>query len=280
MFFRNWLFTVMKMWYFIFIYKTFWEDNKLKKLLDQAMMLKKEQPLFFFLTATKYAVSFLFFISIMIPFYSASALGITARFTLFNMKAWFIYFIVFLGIGIVYLFMILMNKVALAKTIYLVNLIIAAVLFLFFLLIMSVDKSDTPSYVNFSLGLGFFLDLILIAAMAILHFKPTIPEKLLVKLFKINPNVEVVSEVVPSQPVEVVEVVVEEPKEPEPVKEVAPEPVKEVAPEPVKEVAPEPVKEVAPEPVKEVAPEPVKEVAPEPVEEEVIQEKPEEKVSE
>ncbi|MBU0997775.1 MAG: hypothetical protein KKE16_07015 [Firmicutes bacterium] len=246
----------------------------MKKLLDQAMLLKKEQPLFFFLTATKYAVSFLFFISLLIPFYSASGLGITVRFTLFNMNAWFIYFIIFLGIGIAYLFLVLTNKRGLANKIFLVNFILAVLLILLFLLALASDKSQTPSYVTFSIGLGFFLDLIFIAAMAILQFKPSIAEKVLVKLFKINPVVAETVEV-PAEPV--VEPVVEELPKEEPAPAVEPEKAPEVEePVPAVELEKAPEVEVAtePEPEAEVATEP------EPEAEVAVEETPEEKKTE
>lgn len=196
--------------------KNFFKDlvDNTKGIIDKSKDLLENNKAHFIQVMLKGGIGFLFFISLMIPFYYGVVIGLRINVGLFDLRGWFIYFILFLGFVVIYLLYGLNDKLQQANKVFRIHTIFALIMVFWTAILYLADTSGISVR---GLSFGWFLDLILAVIMGILTWKealllnPII--KILVKEEKANPEEKQMKEI-PE-----VEIVDETAKEEEPEKE-------------------------------------------------------------
>ncbi|MDD3123597.1 MAG: hypothetical protein PHC62_08825 [Candidatus Izemoplasmatales bacterium] len=167
----------------------------MKEILGKAKELYKNEPNLFLLAAFKEFVMLLFFISIMIPFYTASGYGIVAHFTVFSLNGWFWSFLillVWLGSMGSFFYFTLVKKPDILKKIQLGQVVLSALLFVIFFIIFVSDAASAPSFIRVYLSLGFFTDLICIAALVLITVRDQLVADFIKQYVKVKKHEETV----------------------------------------------------------------------------------------
>ena len=179
-------------------------NEKFQALVNKAKSLMQEKPRYFYLNLARVVSGLIFLIVVMLPFYSGTLLGVTARFNIFDMKVSFIYFLVFLGLPFaVAYFAIIENKKNL-RLFVLIETILSIVLIVFFFLAFLIERSDS-NLITFRLSIGFYLSLLSLTDLILLTWKEELMIKLLGKFIKFKHEDVVEAEIVEVEQVEVKE---------------------------------------------------------------------------
>jgi hypothetical protein len=167
----------------------------LKEIINSTKEFYKNDTNMFLLTAFKELIMLLFFISIMLPFYTASGLGAIAHFNIFTLNGWFWSFLIvliWLGSMGAFFYYSLLKKMDILKKIQMGQVLFSALLFLIFFIVFVSDAASAPSFFRVYLSLGFFTDLILIAALTLITFREQLIVDLIKRFVKIKKPVDIV----------------------------------------------------------------------------------------
>jgi len=142
--------------------------RKITNAFVNFMKFHKDEFLF---SCIQFGFMFFFFISMMIPFYSASGLGITVRSSVFAIKIWWLILLVYLGGMAGFVYFTIFEKHDLVKKVLFGMLGLSGLVFFIMIISFFSDLASVPSYVDVYLSLGFLLYLVFIGLIGISIFK-------------------------------------------------------------------------------------------------------------
>ncbi|XFA98993.1 hypothetical protein ACAG96_00080 [Candidatus Izemoplasma sp. B36] len=169
--------------------KNFFKDlvDNAKGVVNGGKDLYENHRAKFIQVMLKGGVGFLFFISLMIPFYYGVVIGLRINVGLFDLRGWFIYFILFLGFVVIYLLYGLNNKLKQANKVFRIHTIFAIIMVFWTAILYLADTSGISVR---GLSFGWFLDLIFAVIMALLTWKESLLLKPIIKIFVKENQVE------------------------------------------------------------------------------------------
>lgn len=161
----------------------------IRMLKNNGKFLRENNLREYYKIIIKFGIGIIFFINLFIPVFNITFSSGIDRYNLFNLKGWFLYFVLFLFLAVYYLILALNKRTKRADFVFNIHTIFSIIMVVYTLITFFSEK-DT-SLGTYTLSIGFFTEIVIVIIMYLLAWREKMFLDFIYKTFKIPELLEV-----------------------------------------------------------------------------------------